>query len=139
MAATDRELVGAVAAGSGVGEDEAGAGLSATLEALGARLAGGSVDELADALPADAAGALRRGRTPAPSQGSLTDIAERVGSAVGGDATAGANLVQASLRAVADAVDQGVLDRIRGQLPSDLQRMLQRADEGDTSAVHTGA
>jgi uncharacterized protein (DUF2267 family) len=136
---TDRELTAAVAAQSGTGEDEARAGLTATLEALGARLAGGSVDELADALPADAADALRRGRTPAPQQGSLTDLSERVGSAVGGDATAGANFVQASLRAVADAVDEDLLDRIRGQLPSDLQRMLQRADEGDTSAVHTGA
>src|SRR3954447_25893694 len=69
---TDREGTAAVAAQSGAGEDEARAGFAATLEALGARLAGGSVDELADALPADAADALRRGRTPAPEQGSLT-------------------------------------------------------------------
>jgi uncharacterized protein (DUF2267 family) len=136
---TDRELTDAVATQAAVGPDEARAGLEATLEALGARLAGGSVDELAGALPGEAAGALRRGRTPQPEQGSLTDIADRVGAATGGDATAGANLVQASLRAVAGAVDQDVLDRIRGQLPSDLQRMLQRTDEGDTSAVHTGA
>jgi len=136
---TDREVTAAVAAQSGADEAEARAGLVATLEALGARLAGGSVDELAATLPADAADALRRGRTPEPEQGSLTDLSERVGAAVGGDATEGANLVQASLRAVADAVDQDLLDRIRAQLPSDLQRMLQPADEGDTSAVQTGA
>jgi len=137
---TDQELTAAVARQSGVSEDEARDGLSATLEAFGARLAGGSVDELAGRLPPDAADALRRGRTPEPEQGSLTDIAERVGSAAGGDATAGANLVQASLRAVADAVgDRDLLDRIRAQLPSDLQRLLLPADEGDTSAVQTGA
>jgi uncharacterized protein (DUF2267 family) len=137
---TDQELVSAVARQGGVSDDEARAGLSATLEAFGARLAGGSVDELAGTLPPDAADALRRGRTPAPEQGSLTDIAERVGTAVGGDATTGANLVQASLRAVADAAgDRDLLDRIRAQLPSDLQRLLLPADEGDTSAVHTGA
>jgi uncharacterized protein (DUF2267 family) len=138
---TDQELTAAVARQGGVSEDEARAGLSATLEAFGARLAGGSVDELAGALPPDAADAVRRGRTPAPEQGSLTDIAERVGSAVGGDATAGANLLQASMRAVADAVGDrdDVLDRIRAQLPSDLQRLLLPADEGDTSALQTGA
>jgi plasmid stability protein len=38
---TDRELVAAAARHGGVSEDEARAGLSATLEALGARLAGG--------------------------------------------------------------------------------------------------
>jgi hypothetical protein len=80
-----------------------------------------------------------RGRTPEPEQGSLTDIAERVGAAIGTDATGGANLVQASLRAVAEAVDRDLLDRIRAQLPSDLQRLLQTEHEGDTSAVHTGA
>jgi uncharacterized protein (DUF2267 family) len=137
---TDRELVAAAARHGGVSEDEARAGLSATLEALGARLAGGSVDELAQRLPADASGALRRGRTPEPAQGSLTDIAERVGGATGTDATAGANLVQASLRAVADTVDDAdLLGRLREQLPSDLQRMLQPESEGDTSALQTGA
>jgi len=135
----DHELISAVARQGGVSDDEAQAGLTATLEALGARLAGGSVDELAAALPADAADALRRGRTPEPERGSLTDISERVGAATGGDATSGANLVQASLRAIADAVDRDLLDRIRAQLPSDIQRMLQRADEGDTSALQTGA
>jgi len=136
---TGAEIVSAVARRGGVSEDEARAGLSATLEALGARLAGGLVDELAGKLPADTADALRRGRTPAPGQGSLTDVSERVGSAVGGDATAGANLVQASLRAVADAVgDQDLLDRTRAQLPSDLQRLLLPEGEGDTSAVQTG-
>jgi uncharacterized protein (DUF2267 family) len=136
---TDQELISAVARQSGTGADEARAGLQATLEALGTRLAGGSVDELAAALPADAAGALRRGRTPEPERGSLTDIAERVGAATGTDATGGANLVQAALRAVAGVVDRDMLDRIRAQLPSDLQRLLQPEDEGDTSAVHTGA
>jgi uncharacterized protein (DUF2267 family) len=136
---TDEELTAAAAEQGGLGADEARAGLHATLEALGARLAGGSVDELADALPAEAAGALRRGRTPQPERGSVTDIAERVAAATGADATAGANMVQAALRAVAGAVDEDLLDRIRDQLPSDLARMLQRTDEGDTSAVHTGA
>jgi uncharacterized protein (DUF2267 family) len=137
---TGSDLTAAVREQAGVSDGEARAGLSATLEALGARLAGASVDELAAALPAEAADALRRGRTPQPEQGSLTDIAERVGSAVGGDATTGANLVQASLRAVADAAgDRDLLDRIRAQLPSDLQRLLLPADEGDTSAVQTGA
>jgi uncharacterized protein (DUF2267 family) len=136
---TDAELTAAVRDQAGVSDDEARAGLSATLEALGARLAGGSVDELAAALPAEAADALRRGRTPAPQQGSLTDISERVGAATGGDATTGANLVQASLRAVAGAVDEDLLGRIREQLPSDLMRMLQREDEGDTSRLQTGA
>jgi uncharacterized protein (DUF2267 family) len=136
---TDRELVAAVRERAGVSDGEAGAGLSATLEALGARLAGGSVDELADALPGEAADALRRGRTAEPQQGSLADIAERVGAATGGDATSGANLVQASLRAVAGAVDEDLLGRIREQLPSDLMRTLQREDEGDTSALQTGA
>jgi uncharacterized protein (DUF2267 family) len=136
---TDEELISAVAEQGGLGADEARAGLDATLEALGARLAGGSVDELAGALPAQAADALRRGRTPEAEAGSLTDIAERVGAATGTDATAGANAVQASLRAVAAAVDQDLLDRLRDQLPSDLARMLQRTDEGDTSALHTGA
>lgn len=136
---TDQELISAVARQSGAGADEARAGLQATLDALGTRLAGGLVDELAPALPPDAADALRRGRTPEPEQGSLTDIAERVGAAIGTDATGGANLVQASLRAVAEAVDRDLLDRIRAQLPSDLQRLLQTEHEGDTSAVHTGA
>jgi uncharacterized protein (DUF2267 family) len=136
---TDDELIAAAAEQGGLGADEARAGLEATLEALGARLAGGSVDELAGALPAGAADALRRGRTPEPERGSLTDISERVGAATGTDATAGANVVQASLRAIAGAVDQDLLDRIRAQLPSDLQRMLQRTDEGDTSALQTGA
>ena len=136
---TDRELISAVSEQSGVGADEARAGLEATLEALGERLAGGSVDELAGGLPPDAAAALRRGRTPEPQTGSLTDVAAGVGQATGADATQGANLAQASLRAVAGAVDQSLLDRIRDQLPSDLARMLQRTGEGDTSALRTGA
>ena len=136
---TGDELIAAVRDRAGVSDDEARAGLSATLDALGARLAGGSADELAAALPPDAADALRRDRTPEPQQGSLTDIAERVGAATGGDATSGANLVQASLRAVAGAVDDDLLGRVREQLPSDLMRMLQREDEGDTSALQTGA
>jgi uncharacterized protein (DUF2267 family) len=136
---TECELTAAVRSQAGVSDDEARAGLTATLEALGGRLAGGSVDELAAALPSDAADALRRGRTPEPQPGSLTDIAERVGAATGGDATSGANLVQASLRAVAGAVDDDLLARIREQLPSDLMRMLQREDEGDTSRLQTGA
>jgi len=136
---TDNELIAAARDQAGVSDDEARAGIEATLGALGARLAGGSVDELAAELPPDAAGALRRGRTPAPEQGSLADISERVGAATGGDATSGANLVQASLRAVAGAVDEDLLARIREQLPSDLMRMLQREDEGDTSALQTGA
>jgi uncharacterized protein (DUF2267 family) len=136
---TGSDLTAAVREQAGVSDGEARAGLSATLEALGARLAGASVDELAAALPAEAADALRRGRTPQPEQGSLTDISERVGAATGGDATSGANLVQASLRAVAGAVDEDLLARIREQLPSDLMRMLQREDEGDTSRLQTGA
>jgi hypothetical protein len=79
------------------------------------------------------------GAPPEPQQGSLTDIAERVGAATGGDATSGANVVQASLRAVAGGVDEDLLGRIREQLPSDLVRMLQGEDEGDTSALQTGA
>jgi uncharacterized protein (DUF2267 family) len=136
---TDDELIDAVRDRAGVSDDEARAGLEATLGALGARLAGGSVDELAAALPASAGDALRRGRTPEPEQGSLTDLSERVGAATGGDATSGANLVQASLRAIAGAVDEDLLGRVREQLPSDLMRMLQREDEGDTSALQTGA
>jgi len=136
---TDQELISVVARRSGTGADEARAGLQATLEAVGTRLAGALVDELAAALPPDAADALRRGRTPEPEHGSLTDIAERVAAATGTDATGGANLVQASSRAVAEAADRDVLDRIRAQLPSDLQRLLQPEGEGDTSAVHTGA
>jgi uncharacterized protein (DUF2267 family) len=136
---TDQELIGAVSTQSGANADEARAGLTATLEALGERLAGGSVDDLAEALPRDAAAALRRGRTPQPQTGSLTDMAAGVAAATGIDATQGANLVQASLRAVAGAVDQGLLERLRDQLPSDLARMLQRTDEGDTSALQTGA
>ena len=136
---TDRELIAVIREQAGVSDDEAGAGLSATLETLGARLAGGSVDELAAALPGDAADALRRGGTPEPQQGSLADIAERVGGATGGDATSGANLVQASLRAVAGAVDEDLLGRIREQLPSDLMRLLQGEDEGGTSQLQTGA
>jgi uncharacterized protein (DUF2267 family) len=136
---TDAELIAAVREQAGISDDEARAGLEATLDALGARLAGGSVDELAAALPPDAAGALRRGRTPEPQQGSLTDISAQVGGSTGGDATSGANLVQASLRAIAGAVDEDLLARIREQLPSDLMRMLQREDEGDTSALQTGA
>jgi uncharacterized protein (DUF2267 family) len=136
---TDQELIARVREQSGAGADEAQAGLGATLEALGERLAGGSVDELAAALPAEASAALRRGRTPEPQTGSLTDISAGVAEATGNDATQGANLVQASLRAVAGGVDQDLLDRIRGQLPSDLARMLQRTDEGDTSALQTGA
>jgi uncharacterized protein (DUF2267 family) len=136
---SDDELIAAAAEQGGLGPDEARAGLEATLAALGTRLAGGSVDELAAALPPGAADALRRDRTPEPERGSLTDISERVGAATGTDATAGANVVQASLRAIAGAVDRDLLDRIREQLPSDLQRMLQRTDEGDTSALQTGA
>jgi uncharacterized protein (DUF2267 family) len=136
---TGADLTPAVRDLAGVSDDEARAGLEATLEALGARLAGGAVDELAAALPGEAADALRRGRTPTPEQGSLADISERVGAASGGDATSGANLVQASLRAIAGTVDEDLLGRIREQLPSDLMRLLQREDEGDTSQLQTGA
>jgi uncharacterized protein (DUF2267 family) len=136
---TDEQLVQRVREGGGVGADEAQAGLFATLEALGERLAGGSVDELAAQLPPEAGAALRRGRTPQAAAASATDMAERVGTATGGDATQGANLMQAALRAVADAVDRDGLERVREQLPSDLARLLRRTDEGDTSAVHTGA
>jgi len=136
---TASDLTAAVRDQARVSDDEARAGLEATLDALGARLAGGAVDELAAALPAEAADALRRGRTPTPEPGSLGDISERVGAATGGDATSGANLVQASLRAIAGAVDDDLLGRIRAQLPSDLMRLLRREDEGDTSALQTGA
>src|SRR3954463_808122 len=114
---TDRELTAAVASQSGAGEDEARAGLTASLEAPGPRLAGGSVDELAAALPAEAADALRRGRTPAPQQGSLTDIAQRGGAGPGGAAAGGATLVRASLRAIAGAVDEALPGPIREHLP----------------------
>jgi uncharacterized protein (DUF2267 family) len=133
------ELVEAVRGQAGVDGAQAGTGLDAALEALGERLAGGAVDDLAAALPEGAAVALRRGRTAEAQPGSSTDLAERVGAATGTDATQGANLLQAALRAIAQNLDDGLLVRVRGQLPSDLARLLQRRDEGDEGAVHTGA
>jgi uncharacterized protein (DUF2267 family) len=136
---TDEQLINRVRDEGGASADEARAGLTATLEALGARLAGGSVDDLASDLPPDAAAALRRGRTPTAEPASATHIAARVAAATDTDATQASNLVQAALRAVAAAVDRERVERIRDQLPSDLARLLQRTDAGDTSAVHTGA
>lgn len=136
---TDAQLIAATGDQAGVGDDEARAGLTATLEALGERLAGGAVDELAASLPPEAAAALRRGRTAEAQTGSLTDLAARVGAATGTDATQAANLVQGALRAVAGAIDADLRERLRTGLPSDLARMLQQTDEGDTSALQTGA
>ncbi|HEV2770110.1 MAG TPA: DUF2267 domain-containing protein, partial [Solirubrobacteraceae bacterium] len=76
----------------------------------------------------------------APAQaGTGPELYAQVARRLGLEDDQAANRVQGALRALAGAVDEERLDRVRSQLPTDVGRMLQREDEGDTSQLHTGA
>lgn len=135
-----RDLVQAVHDGSAAASgDEAERALLATLEALGAHLSAASAQDLASGLPDAAAGALRGGGGAAPQPGGGMQVYAEVARQLGTDETTAADRAQAALRALAGAVEQERLDRVRPQLPEDIARLLQREDEGDTSVLHTGA
>lgn len=128
-------------------EQEARASLLAVLEVVGAHVGRGGAEELAAGLPQEAARALRAGAgvSPqpgggaSPQAGTGPQLYAQVARRLGLEDDQGANRVQGALRALAGAVDQERLDRVRSQLPTDVGRMLQREDEGDTSQVRTGA
>jgi len=136
---THEELVDAVRDQATLDEARAERALEASLESFGERLSAGAADELAAQLPErDAAALLRRAGGQAAAGGTV-DLAQRVAERAGVSMPDAANLVQATLRAITRAVDRERIDRIRAQLPADLSRLLQRADEGDTSQLRTGA
>jgi uncharacterized protein (DUF2267 family) len=136
---THEELVDAVRDQATLDEAHAERALEASLESFGERLSAGAADELAAQLPErDAAALLRRAGGRAAAGGTV-DLAQRVAERAGVSTPDAANLVQATLRAITRAVDRERIDRIRAQLPADLSRLLQRADEGDTSQLRTGA
>ena len=94
------------------------------LETLGARLNGGTADALATHLPVQEAAALRR-RIGADGDeggaGGMEPLAAAFGGRAGLDTIEAANVLQATIRAVTEAVgDRDQLDRVRDQLPPDL-------------------
>jgi uncharacterized protein (DUF2267 family) len=136
---THEQLVTAMRAQGGVADSQAERGLEVSLESLGERLSGGAARQLAEQLPDRDASALRRRADGAPQAGGTVDVAARIAERAGISTADGAALLQATMRAIAEAVDQQRLDRVRAQLPADLSRLLQRTEPGDTSQVRTGA
>jgi uncharacterized protein (DUF2267 family) len=136
---THEQLVAAVRGQADAVDADAERALLASLESFGERLSGGAAEQLAEQLPQPDAVALRRSAGGASEPGTSVEIASRIAERTGVSAADGAALLQATLRAVAGAVDQDRLDRVRAQLPADLSRMLQRTAEGDTAQLRTGA
>jgi len=128
-------------------DQEARESLLVVLEVVGAHVGRGGAEELAAGLPEDVAGALRTGAGVSsrpgggapPQAGTGPQLYAQVARRLGLEEDQAANRVQGALRALAGAVDQERLDRVRSQLPTDVGRMLQREDEGDTSQLRTGA
>ncbi len=120
-------------------QEEAERAVLAVLQVVGGHLSDGAARELAEALPEPAAGALRHPGDRAAHPGTGPDLYAQVAQRLGLSDAAAADKVAGVLRAVAGGVDQERLDRVRAQLPADVARMLAREDEGDTSALRTGA
>ncbi len=120
-------------------EEEAERAVLAVLQVVGAHLSDGAARELAEALPEPAAGTLRHPGDRVAHAGTGPEVYAQVARRLGLSDAAAADKVVGVLRAVAGGVDQDRLDRVRAQLPADISRMLAREDEGDTSALHTGA
>jgi uncharacterized protein (DUF2267 family) len=119
--------------------EEAERAVLAVLQVVGAHLSDGAARELAEVLPEPAAGALRHPGDRVAHAGTGPELYAQVARRRGVSEAAAADEVVGVLRAVASGVDQERLDRVRAQLPADVARMLAREDEGDTSALHTGA
>ncbi len=119
--------------------EEAERAVLAVLQVVGAHLSDGAARELAEALPDPAAGTLRHPGDRAAHAGTGPEVYAQVARRLGLSDAAAADKVAGVLRAVAGGVDQERLDRVRAQLPADVARMLAREDEGDTSALRTGA
>lgn len=135
-----RELLDAVRDDSATtSEEEARRAVLAVLQVVGAHLSDGAARELAEELPEPAASTLRHPGDRIAHGGSGPVVYGEVARRLGVSEAVAADKVQGVLRAVAAGVDQERLDRVRVQLPLDLARMLLRQDEGDTSALHTGA
>jgi len=119
--------------------EEAERAVLAVLQVVGGHLSDGAARELAEALPEPAAGALRHPGDRVAHAGTGPEVYARVAQRLGVSDAAAADKVVGVLRAVAGAVDQERLDRVRAQLPADVARMLAREDEGDTAVRRTGA
>lgn len=120
-------------------DEQAEAGLRATLDALAEAVSGGAADAIAEALPAEFQPALRGRVNEAATQGTAIELGEAVAARLGlEEGAAGVNVVQASIRAIAEAVDDPErIKTIRDQLPMHLSRMFLEREQGDTSMLKT--
>jgi uncharacterized protein (DUF2267 family) len=119
------EIVSAVAASAGIGHhDDADRAVRATVQVLGARLAGGQPAELAAQLPAELAAQL-----PAAGPGERFGVDEfyrRVAAAEGGDCTArqARQHARATLAAFRAGLTGRGYDHLVAQLPDDYADLL---------------
>lgn len=120
-------------------DEQAEAGLRATLDALAEAVSGGAADAIAEVLPAEFQPALRGRVNEAATQGTAIELGDAVAARLGlEDGAAGVNVVQASIRAIAEAVDDPErIKTIRDQLPMHLSRMFLEREQGDTSMLKT--
>ena len=107
------------------------------LETLGARLNGGTADALAAHLPEPEAAALRRRIGTSGDEGAsggMEDLATTFGGRAGLDTIEAASVLQATIRAVTEAVeDREQLERVRAQLPPDLATLFGSTEERSDS------
>lgn len=102
------------------------------LETLGERLSGGTAEALAAHLPEPEADALRRRHARTGDEGAAgdaTDLAGEFGDRAGLDSLEAQNVLQATIRAVSEAVEPARLERAREELPPDLARLFGPTEE----------
>lgn len=100
----------------------------ATLEVLGERLAGGEPENLAAQLPAEI------GRHLEENEGAerltLDEFLARISERSGADLPDAVHQTRAVISVVTDAVTEGEVEKVRGQLPREYQPLFESGSEG---------
>lgn len=112
------------------GADDPERALEAGLRVLGERLGGGA-DELAAQLPEPYGGTVRGGGQPEADRVDDRAMAQAIAQRLGVEDAAALDVLQGTMRAVAEVADRELLKRLAAQLPASLKPAWDPAGEAD--------
>ena len=110
--------------------DDALRATRATLETLGERLEGGQPGNLGAQLPEELKTLLANPQLSASERFSSDEFFQRVSAREHEDLPAAVFHARAVVDVLTDAVAPGVMEKVRGQLPEDYQRLFEAGSEG---------
>ncbi len=106
------------------GPGEAERAVIATFETLGERISGGEASDIAEQLPEELQGPLRRA-SGNPEGFGLEGFFRRVGEKEGVDINKATDHATATMRVLGQAISDGELSDVRSQLPREFHPLLQ--------------